>query len=57
MLILKLLQKNSRTKRNWQKCDGKIYFFHFFSCSSNWFTFNFLCVHFFATFSTVLKSA
>jgi hypothetical protein len=55
--LLKKLQTNWRIKSYWQNCDGKMYFFHLYSCSSNWFPYNFLCVHFFATFLTVLKSA
>jgi hypothetical protein len=53
MLISKLLKKlqiNSRTKSYRQNCDGKMYFFHFSSCSSNWFPYNFLCAHFLQLF-------
>ncbi len=42
--------KNSCTKSYWQKCNGKMYFSHFYSCSSNWFLYNFLCVHFLQLF-------
>ncbi len=41
------------THKSYWKCDGKMYFFHFYSCSSNWFPYNFLCVHFFATFQSL----
>ncbi len=34
---VKKVAQNGRKKSYWQKCDGKMYFLHFHSCSSNWF--------------------
>jgi hypothetical protein len=45
------IPKNSRTKSYRQKCDGKLNFFYFYSYSSNWFPYNFLCVHFLQLFN------
>jgi hypothetical protein len=59
MLISKLLKKLQKihAQKVIDKCVGKKYFFHFYSRSSNGFPYNILCVHLFATFAAVLKSA
>ncbi len=54
--VEKVLKKCTK-KSYQQKCEGKMHFFHFYSCSSNLFYLQLFLVHFLTTFSTDSKSA